>query len=465
MSISPSSVAGLASPSRDATGIERDWTAGRTVRCQASWSWSRPSGGASTGGAACGRGLRCDGCRPLGRRLRPGRQRRRRLAAPARALLELLDPERQRLAGEVGAGARHLHERKLERQPRIGALARVLDRDGEQVAEPQHGRRRQLVRLLAQPLARLVGDRERVGHVAHVLDEQQVAQVLEQVGDEPAEILALLGELLQEDERAGRVAVDDRVAEAEERVLLDRAEQLQHGLDVDRVPGRRGELVEGRDGVAERAARAARDQRERRVGRLDLLGVGDPPQHPDELGQPRPGEDEGLAARAHGLQHLREVGRAEDEDEVGRRLLDQLQQRVPGGVRELMRLVEDVDLVATLGRLQDDAVADLADVVDPALRGGVHLDDVERRAARDRDARVADLVRRRGRPVLAVERLREDPRHRGLAGAARAREEIGLAELPELDRVAQRPDDRFLADDVVEVLRPVLAVERGHASD
>jgi hypothetical protein len=60
--------------------------------------------------------------------------------------------------------------------------------------------------------------------VAHVLDEQQVAQVLEQVGDEPAEILALLGELLQEDERTRRVAVDDRVAEAEERVLLDRAE-------------------------------------------------------------------------------------------------------------------------------------------------------------------------------------------------------------------------------------------------
>ena len=236
--------------------------------------------------------------------------------------------------------------------------------------------------------------------MAHVLDEQEMAQVLEQVGDEPAEILALLGELLEEDERAGRVAVDDRVAEPEERVLLDGAEQLQHRLDVDRVPGRGGELVERRDGVAERAACAASDQRERCVGRLDLLGVGDPPQHAYELRQPRTGEDEGLAARADGLQHLGEVGRAEDEDEVGRRLLDQLQQRVPGGVRELVRLVEDVDLVAALGRLEDDPVADLADVVDPALRGGVHLDDVERRAVGDRDARVADLVRGRRRPGL-----------------------------------------------------------------
>ena len=228
--------------------------------------------------------------------------------------------------------------------------------------------------------------------------------------------------------------------------------------------GRRRELVERRLGVAERASRAARDQRQRRVRRLDPLAVADAPQHAHELLQPRPREDERLAARAHGRQHLGEVGGAEDEDEVGRRLLDQLQQRVPGGVGELVRLVEDVDLVAALGGLEHDALADLADVVDAALRGGVHLDHVERGAVRDRDADVADVVGRRRRALLAVERLREDARHRGLARAARAGEEVRLAHLPELDRVPQRPHDRLLADDLVEVLRPVLAVERGHSS-
>ena len=91
--------------------------------------------------------------------------------------------------------------------------------------------------------------------------------MLEQVGDEPAEVLTLLRELLQERERTGGVAVDDRVTEAEERVLLDGAEKLQHGLDVDLVPGRRCELVERRDRVSKRAAAAACDQRERTVGR------------------------------------------------------------------------------------------------------------------------------------------------------------------------------------------------------
>ena len=129
------------------------------------------------------------------------------------------------------AGPRHLDERELERQARVAALAHVVDGDvragrsaGSTVGAAE------LVRLLAQPLARLVGHRQRIGHLARVLDEHQVPQVLEQVDDEPAEVLALLGELLEEDERAGRVAVDDEVAEPEQHLLLDRAEQLQDVL-------------------------------------------------------------------------------------------------------------------------------------------------------------------------------------------------------------------------------------------
>ena len=134
---------------------------------------------------------------------------------------------------------------------------------------------------------------------------------------------------------------------------------------------------------------------------------------------------------------------------------------------ELVRLVEDVDLRASLDRLEDDALADLADVVDPPLRGGVHLDHVERAAVRDREADGARLVgrgRRAGRSG-AVERLREDPRHRRLAGPARPREEVRLAHLAVLDRVLQRPDDRLLPDDLVEPLRAVLPVERRHLLD
>ena len=44
-------------------------------------------------------------------------------------------------------------------------------------------------------------------------------------------------------------------------------------------------------------------------------------------------------------------------------------------------------------------------------------------------------------------------------------EEVGLPHLVVLDRVLQRPDDRLLPDDLVEALRAVLPVERGHSAD
>src|SRR5215831_6107104 len=103
-----------------------------------------------------------------------------------------LEAMRGRLAREIRCGPRHLHERELEREARVAALALILDGHREQVAQPQHRRLWKLVRLLPQSVARLLGDRERLGHLAEVLDEQQVAQVLEQVGHEPPEILPLL---------------------------------------------------------------------------------------------------------------------------------------------------------------------------------------------------------------------------------------------------------------------------------
>jgi hypothetical protein len=147
---------------------------------------------------------------------------------------------------------------------------------------------------------------------------------------------------------------------------------------------------------------------------------------------------------------------------VRRRLLDQLQQGIEGGIGELMRLVEDVDLVPALDRLEHDPLADLANVVDSSLRGGVHLDDVQRGSVGDCDARVARLVRRRCRPLGAVQRLGENPRERRLSRPARSSKEVGLPNLAGLDRVAERLHDRLLTDDLVEVLRAVFAVEGGH---
>ena len=61
--------------------------------------------------------------------------------------------------------------------------------------------------------------------------------------------------------------------------------------------------------------------------------------------------------------------------------------------------------------------------------------------------------------VGAVQRLGDDARRRGLAGAPRAGEQVGVGYPFVLDLAGQRQGDVVLSDDVGEPLRPVLAIE------
>ena len=153
-------------------------------------------------------------------------------------------------------------------------------------------------------------------------------------------------------------------------------------------------------------------------------------------------------------------GRGEDELHVRRRLLERLEQRVEGRRRKHVHLVHDVELVAAARRrvlhVVDD---DLADLVDLRVRGGVELEHVQAVARGDLAAAVALAARLDRRALHAVERLREDARGRGLAGAARADEDVSLRQPVLLDRVLERARDVLLADDLVERLRAIFAGE------
>ena len=198
---------------------------------------------------------------------------------------------------------------------------------------------------------------------------------------------------------------------------------------------------------------------------LDPLGGGDPVEHLGDLLDRGALEVEALAAVGDRRHHLVGLGRGEDEDGVRRRLLERLEEGVPGLFGQHVRLVEDVDLPAAAGRRVGDPLAQVADVVDRAVRGGVHLDHVDRGAGGDRQAGLAFAAGGDGRAAaLAVERAGEDLRHRGLAGPARADEEVGVVDLVLLDRVAQGADDVLLADHLVEGSGPVAAVEGGRVA-
>ena len=169
-----------------------------------------------------------------------------------------------------------------------------------------------------------------------------------------------------------------------------------------------------------------------------------------------------MGARADGRQHLLRLGRREHEDQVFRRFLDDLQQRVEAGRGDHVRFVDDEDAVPRLRRCVERAVAQLAGVIDAAVAGGVEFDDVDaaRPVGGQRYARVAHAAWRRRRPLHAVQRARQDPRRRRLPAAPRTGEQVRVVDPPGRQRRGQRLGDVLLPDHLGEGRRSVLAVER-----
>ena len=183
----------------------------------------------------------------------------------------------------------------------------------------------------------------------------------------------------------GTVPISSRICAASRR-----AWPACHRL---RAHGRRGDgLVHDGERVAHGAVAGLGEQGERGVVGVDAFCVGDGAQLAEDVDQLDGVEAEVLAARADGLGNVLGLGGGHHEDDVVGRLFERLQQRVEGGVGDLVRLVEDVDLVAVARGAVAGGVAQLANLVDAAVGGGVDLDDVDGVAGPDLGAGLADLA-------------------------------------------------------------------------
>ena len=95
-----------------------------------------------------------------------------------------------------------------------------------------------------------------------------------------------------------------------------------------------------------------------------------------------------LAAAADGLLDRAGVGGRKDEVDVGGRLLEGLEEGVGGLALDFMGLVDQVDLEvgSGVGGAVAGVLTQVPDVVDAAVRCGVHLDEVEVAALVEGDA-------------------------------------------------------------------------------
>ena len=170
-----------------------------------------------------------------------------------------------------------------------------------------------------------------------------------------------------------------------------------------------------------------------------------------------------LAARADGLRNVLRLGGRHHEDDVRRRLFQRLQQRVEGRLGNLVRFVEDVDLVAVARRSVARRIAQLANLVDAAIGGRVDLDHVDGVALANLDAGVADAARLRRRALrranlgAAVQRHGQDARDGGFADAAMPGKDVAVRNAVLAERIHQRARHVVLAGHVGKALRTVFS--------
>ncbi len=273
------------------------------------------------------------------------------------------------------------------------------------------------------------------------------------------QVPAALLEPVDRREAGQGIAAHQGVEETLNRLCVDQAEQIADLGLRQQVVARGQDLVEDRFGVAHPAGGQASHQLD--GARLGLPSVGrqDPFELAGDLLDAQPGEVEALDPGQDGRPDLARIGRAEDEHDMVGRFLEGLEQDVPAFLDPL-DLVDDVDLAGEVRRGRPGPLEQLAHVVDLVVRGGVHLDHVERPALADRDARLAHVARLTVAHVRAVDRLGHDPGERGLARPARPDEQEAVSESIRPDGIAKGGDHRLLADDLAEGLGTPAPIER-----
>ena len=282
-------------------------------------------------------------------------------------------------------------QRHLERVPGLRRQLHVGFGLRDQVERAQQVFAREPRHQPLQPLA--IGFKHHLG-IGQALrvdgDQRHRAHQARQLAAEDAKVVAGFDGPAGQRKGGRRVFVGDRRQDVEQQVAAHQAEHRGDIVGGDGGAGKRQHLIEGALRVAHAAFGIARQNRQRVVGNRDGLGIGDVAQLAGNGGGGDGAELVDLRARLDRVGDLVQLGRRHDEDDVRRRLLHRLEQRVERVVRQLVDFVDDEDLVA-VARRRDGEVADddLAHVVDAGVAGRVDLEHVEVAALRDLDAGVA----------------------------------------------------------------------------
>ena len=166
-----------------------------------------------------------------------------------------------------------------------------------------------------------------------------------------------------------------------------------------------------------------------------------------------------LAPGENGHRNFVSLCGCQDEDHIGRRLLQCFQKGVERACGKHMDLVYDIDFIISFRGAVGDLLPDLTDIVHAVIGRRVDLDNVHGRARLDGFAHLALVAGASVHRMAAVHRFGKDLGHRGLTGSPCPAEQIGVADAVRLDLIGQRSDNMVLPFHICKIIGPEFSVQ------
>jgi hypothetical protein len=274
---------------------------------------------------------------------------------------------------------------------------------------------------------------------------------------EVLEVLPVGDKAMNEAESALGGLSGDRFDEFVENAFGHDAEKFADLRVGDFIAGVSDSLLEEREAVAEAAFGGARKNSDCAWIDFEIFGFGDALDFAGNFLERERAKVEELRARFDRVDEIFRASGGEDEDDAFGRLFECLQKGVGCFVGELVSFIENHDFVAARRRRVANHFAELANLINAAIGGGVDFENVERSAGGNFAAGVARVVGLGGGAFHAVEGLREDSRRGGFAHAANAGKDVGVGDAIRFDGVRERLGDVLLADNLSECLRAIFS--------
>ena len=287
---------------------------------------------------------------------------------------------------KLGQGLVNRHDRRLagqldqahfDRQLGIGGLVDLFLGPQQQAEQTLDVFERACGGLVLDRADFMVGQVAQHGRVGAHLDDDQMVKMLQQIATQPTRIVAVLVQIAGDAQHRSRVVGQDGLDNLEQNVTVGYPERLTDGLGVDLTVTPGDNLLKQRLGIPQTAVRLTRDQGQADLvaGKAFVLGQG--AQLAEQVPQRNPFEIVALAARHNRGQNFLDLGGGKDELDVVRRLLQGFQQGVKGLIRQHVDFVDDDHPKAALGRAVLHPLGNVADVVDPGMRGAVNFQHVD----------------------------------------------------------------------------------------